>query len=557
MPRLREGLAALWSWTLPAHGPLAAAFVCTVAVSVRLVNWDQPLLENYIDRQVHTAMIAGNLARGGSPLRPEIDIGPFPAYYMLEFPGYPAIAAAASRLTGWELDATGRCISALALAAACLTIFGLVRRTDGRATALVAALVLALMPVAIRYGRAFQPDSLMIAMLVAGVWAAQHWSAGGSRGWLAAASVCISMALLLKVIAAYVLVPLAYLAWRRNGRSAWRSWELWLAALAIVAPSAAWYVHACQVATDAATVSTPFWQVHKWIAPERFLDPATYRQLAYYIALRGLTPIGAVLLVVGVMVRVRPLFTVGMDTFTSPSPRLRGEGWGEGPTAEQAIPHASRLPLSPADGGEGEPPLVFHVWLASLLAYLPILVRKVDHEHYYLALAPVSAVFIARALATLARAAIDERFYVTGRVAAGLAGAGLAVLNLAAVASTFRTPREWRHVESAAATVRQLTPPDALVAGHSSVLFYAGRRGFTFAYGPDEIEYLFGTWRVAAEQCSPQALLEFYRQQGATHFVELLGTNRERENREFLAHIRATCPVLWEEPGKFLLVALQ
>jgi hypothetical protein len=509
MPRLREGLAALGSWTLPAHGLLAAAVVCTVAVSVRLVNWDQPLLENYIDRQVHTAMIAGNLARGGSPLRPEIDIGPFPAYYMLEFPGYPAIVAAASRLTGWELDATGRCISALALAAACLAIFGLVRGTDGRATALVAALALALMPVAIRYGRAFQPDSLMIAMLVAGVWAAQHWSAGGSRGWLAAASVCISMALLLKVIAAYVLVPLAYLAWRRYGRSAWSSWELWLAALAIVAPSAAWYMHACQVATDAATVSTPFWQVHKWIAPERFLDPATYRQLAYYIALRGLTPIGAVLLVVGVMVRVR------------------------------------------RDGA------LFHIWLASLLAYLPILVRKVDHEHYYLALAPVSAAFIARALATLARAAIDERFYVSGRVAAGLAAAGLVVLNLAAVASTFRTPREWRHVESAAAAVRQLTPPDALVAGHSSVLFYAGRRGFTFAYGPDEIEYLFGTWRAAAAECSPQALLEFYRQQGATHFVELLGTNRERENRGFLAHIRATCPVRSEERGKFLLVALQ
>jgi hypothetical protein len=494
--------------------------VCAAAVSIRLVNWDQPLLENYIDRQVHTAMMAGNIARGGSLLRPEIDIGPFPAYYMLEFPGYPAMVAAAGKLTGWQLDATGRCISALAIAVACLAIFGIVRRSDGAATALVAAVVLALMPVTIRYGRAFQPDALMLALLVVGVWAADRWSADGSRGWLVAAAVSTSMALLLKVIAAYVLVPLAYLAWRRHGRSVWRQWDLWLVALAIIVPSAAWYWHACHVATDAATVSTPFWQLHKWIAPARFLDPATYRQLAYYIGLRGLTPIGAALLVVGVMIRVR---SRSRDERPAPS-------WA---------------------------PFLAHIWLASLLAYLPILVRKLDHEHYYLALAPIAALFIARALVMLGRSCLASQFYVNGRVAAAVVAAGLAASTVLASASTYRTPREWRHVVSAAAAVRQRTPPDALVAGHSAVLFYAGRRGFTFAYGPDEIEYLFGTWRANATDFSPDALLEFYRRQGATYFVELLGTNRERENQVFFRNVRSRYPIVYEETGDFTIYELR
>src|SRR6058998_2885338 len=56
---------------------LAGCSVCVIALSLRSVNLCQPLLENFIDRQIQTAMMARNLARDGSMLYPKVDIGPF------------------------------------------------------------------------------------------------------------------------------------------------------------------------------------------------------------------------------------------------------------------------------------------------------------------------------------------------------------------------------------------------------------------------------------------------------------------------------------------------
>jgi len=530
---------------------IAAPGIFLLALAPRLVNLQQPIVENYIDRQVHTAMMARNIARGESLLYPQIDIGPFPAYYMLECPIYPAQAAAVSAITGLALDVAGRLVSAVAMAIACLLLFDVVRRQENRAVAFLAAAVMALIPVTIRYGRAFQPDSMMIASLVAGVWAMDRWSERGKRSWLFVAATATNSALLLKVISAYVLLPLAYLAWKRWGSSGVRRWELWAALVIAIVPPAAWYLHAWHVAAGAATVSTPFWQAHKWVSLERLSDLGTYRQLAYFIGLRVLTPIGICLAAGGVLLRVRGQLGVNEETpFEVPVPLLcSGESEKmnrySSPESDSRIPHPD------------DTRLLFHVWLFSLAAYFPILVRKLDHEHYYLALAPVAAVFIARALAAIAAAPLVKQCYVSGRTAAVGLGIGLVACNALASRSTFRVPSEWRSVTAAAAAARELIPPDARVAAHSSVLFYADRRGFTVAYGPDEIEYLFETWGERTNEPTPTALLEFYRRQGAEYFVELLGTARERNNPAFLDYVRTHYRVVREEPGQYVVVDLK
>jgi hypothetical protein len=511
---------------------LVALGIFVLGLAPRLIDLHQPLFENYIDRQVHTAMMARNLARGGSPLYPEIDIGPFPAYYMLECPIFPALAAGVSAITGLELDVSGRLVSAVAMAFACLLFYDLVRRHDRGVVAFLAAAALALMPVTIRYGREFQPDAMMFALLIAGVWAMDRWSEHGMRRWLFAAAVATSAALLLKVIVAYVLLPLAYLAWKRHGWSAARRWDLWAALVIAVAPSAAWYIHAWQVASGTVTVSTPFWEAHQWISLERFFDVATYRQLAYFIGWRVLTPIGVVLAILGTAVRAKLT--------------------GTEPTNTQRSALSTRHSVLSTRYS-----MIFHIWLASLITYFPILVRKLDHEHYYLALAPVAAVFIARALVAIATAPLATQCYVSGRTAAVGLGVCLLALNALACRSTFQTPKEWRSVTAAAAAARELVPADARVAAHSSVLFYADRRGFTFAYGPDEIEYLFGTWAERGRENTPASLLEFYREQGADYFVELLGTGRELKNTEFFEYVRSQFVVLRDAPAEFIVVALR
>jgi hypothetical protein len=89
------------------------------------------------------------------------------------------------------------------------------------------------------------------------------------------------------------------------------------------------------------------------------------------------------------------------------------------------------------------------------------------------------------------------------------------------------------------------------------VLFYADRRGFAMAYRPHEVQYLFGTWEKPESGTDPSALLEFYRRQGAQYFVELLGTDTERENAEFMEHVRSNYRIVKDSPGKYLLVALR
>ena len=59
---------------------LAATF------AIRLVQIDQPIVENYVGRQIPTAMSARNLERGSGFLRPQLDTAPFPNYFLVEPP---------------------------------------------------------------------------------------------------------------------------------------------------------------------------------------------------------------------------------------------------------------------------------------------------------------------------------------------------------------------------------------------------------------------------------------------------------------------------------------
>ena len=59
---------------------LAATFL------IRFIHIDQPIVENYVGRQIPTAMVARNLERGSGMLRPRLDTAPFPNYFLVEPP---------------------------------------------------------------------------------------------------------------------------------------------------------------------------------------------------------------------------------------------------------------------------------------------------------------------------------------------------------------------------------------------------------------------------------------------------------------------------------------
>ncbi len=118
-PGLHYGSPGLWC-------SLALVFL------IRAVHPTQPIVENYVGRQVPTAMVARNLERGSGFFHPQLDTAPFPNYFVVEPPIYEALVVALRRAMGWRIEASGRIVSALATTLAALGVFELARRRRER-----------------------------------------------------------------------------------------------------------------------------------------------------------------------------------------------------------------------------------------------------------------------------------------------------------------------------------------------------------------------------------------------------------------------------------------
>src|SRR5215831_4333386 len=170
--------AVVWDWPL---APLLA-----VVLLIRLIHLDQPIVENYVGRQVPTAMVARNLERGSGFLYPQLDTAPFPNYFVVEPPLYECGVVALRWATWLSLEPAGRLVSALATAVAGWGLFELIRRRSGRRAAWLAVVAFAAFPVTLRYGRAVQPDATMLGAAVAGLACWDRFQINRRGTWLAA-----------------------------------------------------------------------------------------------------------------------------------------------------------------------------------------------------------------------------------------------------------------------------------------------------------------------------------------------------------------------------------
>jgi hypothetical protein len=421
--------------------------------ALRAAAADQPIVENYVGRQVPTAMVARNLERGSGFLRPQLDTAPYPNFFVVEPPIYAATAVVVRRLTGVALEPAGRLVSALATALAAWGLFGLVRPREGSGPALWAVAALAIFPLTLRYGRAFQPDALMLGTLIAGLRCWDTHERGGSAAWLAPACVLLATGLALKIISVYLLLPLLVLI-RRPPR-----WQKCLLGLGVVVPALVWYGHAARLLGEqdgsrAAADCGAIWL--RVLVPSAFFRADTLRDALRLLTVRAFTPLGLLLAAAGLY-------------------------------------RADRL---------------WRIWAAAAAGMLVLLAGKAHHEYYWLALAPLAAVGVARSLALLAR----------WQPVAG-AGVGLALVGLALyqARTTWRTPAEWASLPEAARAVRALVPPEALVVAPEALLYSADRRGCRLEPPGPAARRAAGEWGSALEGDSTLALVEFYASRGARY----------------------------------------
>jgi 4-amino-4-deoxy-L-arabinose transferase-like glycosyltransferase len=95
-------------------------------------------------------------------------------------------------------------------------VYDLVRRRFGRVGGFIAALTLALTPIAVAISRHNNPDSLLVLCSVAALWCAVRAMEPQTRRrtrWLVAAGVCVGLGFETKMLVALVVVPGIVVAW--------------------------------------------------------------------------------------------------------------------------------------------------------------------------------------------------------------------------------------------------------------------------------------------------------------------------------------------------------
>ncbi len=208
------------------------------------IHADQPIVENYVGRQIPTAMVARNLERGSGFLHPTLDTGavsqPVPGRAADLRPGRrlePARSVRLGNWSGWVRLGSRRGGSprpAMTLLGA-WGFFGLVRRREGPRRPWSLWLRLRSCPVTLRYGRAFQPDAMMLGFVLLGLRGWDEFEASGRSAGPRLGSSGPRPGLTLKVTGAWALIPFGLIVarWPVRARLA--------AGAVMLAPALAWY----------------------------------------------------------------------------------------------------------------------------------------------------------------------------------------------------------------------------------------------------------------------------------------------------------------------------
>ncbi len=200
-----------------------------VAVYVRLYGLANPIADWHSWRQADTAAVARNFTKFGfDPLRPRFDdLSNIPSgkdnpmgWRMVEFPLYQSVAYGLWVIfPNVPIETVLRLVTIAASVGTLALLYLLMASTMGTFTALFGALIYAVLPYSVYYGRTILPEPFMVFWAVLSVFLV--FKAMDKKNWLfiILAGVAAALALLVKPMALLLLLPVPYLFWRRFGLS--------------------------------------------------------------------------------------------------------------------------------------------------------------------------------------------------------------------------------------------------------------------------------------------------------------------------------------------------
>ena len=383
-------------------------------------------------------MIARNFYAGGYDIfHPQVDwSGPGPGIVGTEFPLVPLLAAAAYRPFGVE-EWIGRSVSVVFFLFSLVFLYRLARSFCPPRVSLLACLIYGVTPLSVQCGRSFMPDMAALSLSLGALYYFTRYLQKRNRWDHLRMSALMSLGILAKAPLAIIGLPMAYLAWQKDGFEFLRRRDLWVFAVVALVPAALWYAHAY----SASTAELVFGSGKTHFFGEnglRVLSLKSYGSILQYFFLSGLT------------LPVLALAVAGLC-----SPRCRP---------------ARRLSMW---------------WLLAFAIFLVFCGSGNKHQWYQLPAVPP--------LALLAGVAADSLACSLSR------RKPLAFALLALLAATFfyqgrnslrNHYKPWaEQYRTAGVTVDRLAPPDALVIaadnGNPTEIYYSGRKGWHF-YNPTD-----------------------------------------------------------------------
>jgi len=421
---------------------LALALVVLLALGLRLYHLHDPILDHPAWRQGDGAAIARNFYElRNNIFYPQTDYdGPPPNYVELELQIVPFAAAQLYRIFGvheifLRLLVLGFSIATIPF------VYALGREIYSRRAGLLAALLYAIAPGLVYYGRAIIPESAMLFFSAGGLFFWWRFSTRRTIGDLALACICTALAALAKPPALLILVPMLAIAiWKMKAR-ALLDWSNYVLLAAVFLPFGLYFSHLQTIAE---------WHWVTGITAKHVL-PALKTDLG------GPTALLAALQSAFALLKMLASTILGPVLFSL------------------LLLAAFTQPPDPCGGMRSA---FFGSWFAVLAAYLFVVVNVERVDYYLLPFALFAVLYAAGALAYILERVAPQPFPVGAKFGLGIALFLAVYTNMLEIHPYYT----WsRNVYAAATEVGQsLEPGSLIVLGHydPAVLYTIGHRGW-------------------------------------------------------------------------------
>lgn len=226
----------------------ALLFVVVLGVGLRFLDFTEPPLDYHPTRQLRGAILARGvyyqLLPDADPERRNQAVDLTRTEPQYEPPILESLAAVGYLVVGGERLWVGRLLSILFWLGGASLVYVLARRMTSIDGALVALAYMLLLPLGVEVSRSFQPDAMMVLLLVATAYALLRWSHSGGLRWALAAGVVAGGTILVKGRPAPIVgAMMAFALLGRYGlRRVWRQTEAWAIAIPTLGLPAIYYV---------------------------------------------------------------------------------------------------------------------------------------------------------------------------------------------------------------------------------------------------------------------------------------------------------------------------